>query len=116
MDAAELPPVVTLRVMAEDLGLPYETVLTYRKRSIRNRRNAQPRPGDLPVPDAPLDDKPGWTRETYLTWKANRPGRGAGGGRPWPQAGENEPECGVTIDHDAPPGYPACRRCGVELE
>lgn len=83
-----LPDRLTLRMIAEDLGLPYDTVLTYRKRSLRNLRNGNPRPGDLPEADDPLEDKPRWKRSTYEQWKANRPGRGHGGGRPWPKHGE----------------------------
>lgn len=76
----EVPPVVTMQWIADDLGLPLSTVHTYRKRAERNRRSRAPRPGDLPPADAPLGRTPGWRRETYLAWKASRPGRGAGGG------------------------------------
>ena len=84
MSEADLPERVTMPDIAGDLGLPLDTIHTYKTRSDRHRRQGRPRRGDLPEPDASLGRTPGWWRETYLRWKENRPGRGAGGG-PKPQ-------------------------------
>ncbi|WP_032707466.1 hypothetical protein [Salinispora arenicola] len=81
---AELPEVLTLADIAKDLGLLKATVATYHHDATRRRREGRPRRGDLPEPDAPQGRRPRWKRPTYLRWKTNRPGQGAGGGRPWP--------------------------------
>ena len=76
--------------IASDLGVGVESVRTYHKRATANRRKAERdddptaiRPGDLPAPDKVKGRTPMWLRSTYEEWKAQRPGRGAGGGRPW---------------------------------
>ena len=38
--------------------------------------------GDFPQPDRHFGRSPVWLRSTVERWKAERPGRGAGGGRP----------------------------------
>lgn len=76
-----LPDRLTIDDVAADLGLPTSTVRTYRKRAERNRLNGIAKAGDLPPADASIGRTPAWTRQTYLRWKANRPGRGKGGGR-----------------------------------
>jgi hypothetical protein len=40
------------------------------------------RPGDMPAADGKLCNSPYWTMGTFRKWKANRPGQGAGAGRP----------------------------------
>ena len=35
-----------------------------------------------PKPDVKIGGSPAWTRATLREWKKNRPGQGAGGGRP----------------------------------
>lgn len=78
-----LPEHLDTEDIAHDLGVELDTVRTYLKRARRNRQAGNPRPGDLPEPDAPpRGGRPRWKRSTYLAWKQNRPGRGAGGGRP----------------------------------
>jgi predicted DNA-binding transcriptional regulator AlpA len=36
----------------------------------------------FPDPDITLSGRPGWKRSTIRAWMRQRPGRGAGGGRP----------------------------------
>ena len=76
-----IPEIVTMEWIAQDLGVPLSTVWTYHARAKRNRRDGTPRPGDLP-PATMVGRTPTWTPAQYATWKANRPGQGAGGGRP----------------------------------
>ncbi len=40
------------------------------------------RQGDMPAADGKLGNSPYWTMGTFRKWKANRPGQGAGAGRP----------------------------------
>jgi hypothetical protein len=37
---------------------------------------------NLPPPDVMVGSTRGWSEETIVAWKATRPGRGKGGGRP----------------------------------
>ena len=55
---------------AEHLGVRPETVTRYRTAGV------------FPVPDMWLGRSPGWLPSTLDVWRASRPGRGAGGGRP----------------------------------
>lgn len=77
------PDMVDMQGIAEILGATLGSVQTYHTRAKRNRRNSNPRPGDLPPPDGKFGNSPVWYRETIMRWKESRPGRGAGGGRPW---------------------------------
>lgn len=45
-------------------------------------RKSRGRPHGLPEPDARIGATPVWFRATFERWRAARPGRGAGGGRP----------------------------------
>lgn len=65
-------PIVYLDMpgVARHLGLSPATIRAYRHE------------GTLPEPDAITGSMPGWLPETIDTWQANRPGQGAGGGRP----------------------------------
>lgn len=67
--------------VAELLGVRPETIARYRSR------------GELPAPDVTLGRSPGWYRATITAWRAQRPGRGAGGGRPVSRSGESGPRC-----------------------
>ncbi len=55
----------------------------------RNRRENTEKPWDLPEPDGPKGRTPYWYETTIDHWETHgesqRPGRGAGGGRPWHQ-------------------------------
>lgn len=55
---------------ADVLGVKLGTLHTFRSRGI------------LPEPDAMIGKSPAWHRSTVDAWKATRPGRGKGGGRP----------------------------------
>lgn len=75
------PNYLDLAAVADILGVSYDSVRTYHTRAKRNRRRGHTRPGDLPPPDATFGRSPVWLRDTISGW--DRPGRGAGGGRPW---------------------------------
>lgn len=71
MKAQRLPGETwTIERVAAELGLTVSTVYAYR------------RDGRLPPEDGTLGRTPWWHPTTITTWQANRPGRGAGGGRP----------------------------------
>lgn len=54
-------------------------LIGWKPQSIRKWRSTG-RP--FPAPDAYRGPSPLWTVEAITTWRDNRPGRGAGGGRP----------------------------------
>ena len=60
---------MTAAEVATHLGLAVSTVYAYR------------RDGILPEPDM-VGRTPTWDRKAIDRWKRNRPGQGAGGGRP----------------------------------
>jgi len=57
--------------VAKMLGVRRETVSRY-KHDDRS----------FPAPDIVLSGRPGWLLESIEAWRAQRPGQGAGGGRP----------------------------------
>lgn len=71
---------VTLEDIAELLGVKHHSAQVYHQRATRNRRAGEPRPGDLPEPDARFGKSPVWERRKIVKWMEKRPGRGAGGG------------------------------------
>lgn len=75
--------VLDLAAIAEREGWTITTARTLHKRAQRRRRENRPRPGDLPPPDGRAGRAPWWYEPTIAAWEANRPGQGAGGGRPW---------------------------------
>jgi len=83
------PTYLDLAGAAEVAGVQYRTMRNYHQTAERNRRLAEKykdasfiRPGDLPKPDDTFGRSPVWLPATIEQWMANRPGRGAGGGRP----------------------------------
>lgn len=65
--------------LAQRLGVTRDTIYKWRSRYPASV------PGAFPVPDVEVDDAPGWRLERLdeiRRWRANLPGRGAGGGRP----------------------------------
>lgn len=83
------PTYLTLSGVAERAGVQYRTMRNYHQTAERNRRLAKKhkdlsfiRPGDLPEPDDKFGRSPVWLPSTIDEWISNRPGRGAGGGRP----------------------------------
>ncbi|KWT61845.1 hypothetical protein ADL21_11205 [Streptomyces albus subsp. albus] len=68
--------------IAEKTGLAYDTVRFYHNKAEARRREKAPKPGDFPPPDDTFGRSPVWREGTIDIWLANRPGRGAGGGRP----------------------------------
>lgn len=77
---------LTLADIARVIGVGIDSMRVYHQRAARNRRMNEPRPGDLPKPDETFGRSPVWSAETVSEWIAQRPGRGAGGGRPPRQA------------------------------
>lgn len=72
-----------LRDIAEYLGVEYSSARTYHGRSEIHRRNGEVKPGDMPAPDARFGNSPVWLKDRIVHWKEHqRPGKGAGGGRP----------------------------------
>ena len=98
--AMTTPTYLDLAGAAEAAGVQYRTMRNYHQTAERNRRLAEKyndasfiRPGDLPKPDDTYGRSPVWLPSTIEQWMANRPGRGAGGGRPigWsPKSQEEE--------------------------
>lgn len=93
------PTFLDLRGVAELAGVQYRTMRNYHQAAERNRRLAEKhqddefiRPGDLPAPDEIFGRSPVWKRSTINAWLRERPGRGAGGGRPlgWSPKQEEE--------------------------
>lgn len=80
--AVEQPAYLDMEAVADHLGLSYKTVRSYHNVAEKRRREQNSRPGDFPSPDAQFGRSPVWLLETIDTWKASRPGRGVGGGRP----------------------------------
>lgn len=78
---SETTTYLTLAEIAHDIGVTVSSMRVYHQRALKNRRDNNPRPGDLPEPDATFARTPAWKRETIDDWKLRRPGRGAGGGR-----------------------------------
>jgi hypothetical protein len=74
--------VIDLAALAERLGWTITTARTLHKRAQRRRRENQPRPGDLPLPDGHAGRAPWWYETTIVGWEKRRPGQGIGGGRP----------------------------------
>ncbi|GAB3435434.1 hypothetical protein [Flindersiella endophytica] len=76
------PEYMDMAAIADYLGLTYATVRGYHGHAEKRRRDGNPRPGDLPPPDAQFGRSPVWLRTTIERWSTSRPGSGAGGGRP----------------------------------
>lgn len=72
---------LTLADIAEEIGVTVDSIRVYHQRATKNRRDKNPRPGDLPAPDQTFGRSPVWDRSTVQDWISRRPGRGAGGGR-----------------------------------
>ena len=83
------PTLLDLRAAAEVVGVAYRTMRNYHQTAERHRRLAEKnddptfiRPGDLPPPDETYGRSPVWKLSTIKKYMHDRPGRGAGGGRP----------------------------------
>lgn len=74
-----------MEASADYLGITYVTMRTYEYRRKKNARDGQPKPGDIPAPDATFGRSPAWHESTWDKWMETRPGPGAGGG-PKPKA------------------------------
>lgn len=82
MTQAKTQTFLTLSDVAAVIGVGIDSMRVYHQRAARNRRTGKPRPGDLPPPDETFGRSPVWSDETISEWIEQRPGRGAGGGRP----------------------------------
>jgi hypothetical protein len=82
------PTLLDIRAIAARLDLNERTVRNYHQQAVHNRSCAvhtpacRPKAGDFPEPDARFGGHPAWQESTVDQWASNRPGRGAGGGRP----------------------------------
>lgn len=65
-----MPDQLTTADVAALLGVTPATVRSYAAR------------GDMPPPDGHLGRTPWWKPRTIEQWRKQRPGQGAGGGRP----------------------------------
>lgn len=84
-DGSDADPYLDTREAAALAGVAYATMRYYLQQARAHRAAGKPRPGDLPEPDRYFGRSPAWRRSTITTWLDNRPGQGAGGGRPWPK-------------------------------
>jgi predicted DNA-binding transcriptional regulator AlpA len=64
------PKILDRAAMAALAGVAQKSVTRYWER------------GQMPQPDGWVSGRPWWYETTAKEWLANRPGRGAGGGRP----------------------------------
>lgn len=71
------PGLMTLAEIAQRIDIGENSIRTYHARSAVNRRNGNPRPGDLPAPDFIVGRSPLWQSETINSWVESRPGRGS---------------------------------------
>ena len=82
------PTYLSLREIAELVGVEYRTIRNYHQMAERRRRESASsgadvtRPGDFPKPDDTFSRTPVWKVSTIRAWEKRRPGRGVGGGRP----------------------------------
>ena len=72
---------LTLQDVAARINVGVDSIRVYHQRAVKNRRDGNPRPGDLPAPDDTFGRSPVWKLRTIEKWEARRPGRGVGGGR-----------------------------------
>jgi len=72
---------LTLSDIAERIDVGVDSIRVYHQRASKNRRDGNPRPGDLPAPDRYYGRSPVWKLAQIMAWERSRPGRGAGGGR-----------------------------------
>lgn len=99
---------ITTPVWAKLQGVKPSTVSRKLADAKLRRAAGESRPGDMPAEDARVGNSPVWTMKTYRAWDKQRPGMGAGAGRP-PGAGvrgptpralhlpEECPHCKLTI-------------------
>lgn len=72
---------LTLSDIAERIDVGVGSIRVYHQRATKNRKDGNPRPGDLPEPDQHFGRSPVWKEATIARWERKRPGRGVGGGR-----------------------------------
>ncbi|MER6809961.1 hypothetical protein ABT299_11830 [Spirillospora sp. NPDC000708] len=137
-DPAEIPAdrdaipdeaLINVDVWAALQGVKKTTVEANRSRHNARRGTPQAKAGDMPEESTTLGRVPFWRMATYRAWEANRPGKGAGAGRPAGTGGAyspraprtlqlpgNCPHCGQTIRRkDLPEGANIRSRRSLEL-
>lgn len=67
---------LTLSDIAGRIGVGVESIRVYHQRANKHRKDGDPRPGDLPEPDAVFGRSPVWREATIRRWESARPGRG----------------------------------------
>lgn len=66
---------LTLADIAQRISVGKESMRVYHARACRNRREGNPKPHDLPEPDAVLSRVPVWEAATIDRWVASRENR-----------------------------------------
>ena len=79
------PKVLSLKEIADLIGVKVHSMYTINGRAAYNRRKAEEtgdkwhiRPGDLPAPDGKIGNSPYWNENTIQKWINERPGHGGG--------------------------------------
>ncbi|WP_052615641.1 hypothetical protein [Mycobacteroides abscessus] len=73
---------VSIAEIAAEYGLAESTVRTMNGQAAQRRRAKRSRPGDMPAPVDRVGNSPLFDRQEVTDAFNQRPGRGAGGGRP----------------------------------
>ena len=76
------PKLMDYTAIADRLGVKVKVARKYLGDARRHRAEGNPRPGDMPEPDAYYGQSPVWKASTVEKWIARRPGPGVGGGTP----------------------------------
>lgn len=101
---------INIRVWAALQGVKVGSVHRNRTAAEARRKAGESRPGDMP-PAAEKETQtlgfPVWSMASYRAWEKNRPGKGAGAGRP-KGSGKNLPPNVVRLPVD-------CPHCGKEI-
>ena len=78
-----LKDLMTIADIAAAHGLKPSTIGQYHRDAQRRRQQGCPKPGDMPPPTTRIGRSPVWAKQTHdQWWYHQRPGQGAGGGRP----------------------------------
>lgn len=101
---------INIDVWAFLQGVSKATAQQNRSRHNARRGTPEARAGDMPPEDKTIGRSPFWLMASYRTWDANKPGKGAGAGRPKGTGGKYPPRAPRTLQL---PG--ACPHCGTTV-
>lgn len=99
---------ITTPVWATLQGVKPSTVSRKLADAKLRRAAGESRPGDMPAEDARVGNSPVWTMKTYRAWDKQRPGIGAGGGRPKGSGVRGPTPRALHLPE-------ACPHCGVQI-